>query len=210
MELKNDNGSLNSFYGISFEIQLDSTIFDPSTATFDYTGSIFGTTPGTDFLKIEYATASTISVGMTRYANAAINGNGLLCNISVKTQPTITGGNTSTIVKGYVEEANDATGVLFDINDDSTYAVAISLSNGISMLSEEQLSIYPNPVNKVLQLQTSVAINEVLVYDALGHFVFSIKQPKNNSIDVSKLSSGVYIAEIKTDNGIAKRRWVKE
>ena len=210
VELKNDNGSLNSFYGISFEIQLDSTIFDPSTATFDYTGSIFGTTPGTDFLKIEYATASTISVGMTRYANAAINGNGLLCNISVKTQPTITGGNTSTIVKGYVEEANDATGVLFDINDDSTYAVAISLSNGISMLSEEQLSIYPNPVNKVLQLQTSVAINEVLVYDALGHFVFSIKQPKNNSIDVSKLSSGVYIAEIKTDNGIAKRRWVKE
>lgn len=210
VELKSVNGALNSFYGISFNILLDSTIFDPSTATFDYTGSIFGASPGSDFLKIEYVTPSLISIGMTRYANAAINGNGLLCNIRVKTQSSVPNNSSSTIVSTYVDEANDALGVLFDINDDSTYAVAISLNNGINELTDEQLEIYPNPVSKTLHIETKVSINEVLIFDALGNLVNTVGQPKSNNIDVSRLSSGVYIAEIKTDNGIAKRRWVKE
>jgi hypothetical protein len=72
------------------------------------------------------------------------------------------------------------------------------------------LVLYPNPVSKTLYIDTKETINEVMLFDALGHLVFTVSQPKNNNIDVSRLSSGVYIAKIKTDNGIAKRRWVKE
>jgi len=210
VELKNDNGSLNSFYGISFNIIIDSTVYDPYSAVFNYTGSIFGTNAGTDFLKIEYVTPTTISVGMTRYANAAINGNGLLCNIQLKTLSTLPLNKSFTNIRTMVEEANNAVGSTLQIKDDSIYTVAISQPNGLYDLSNEQLYIYPNPVDHLLQLHAKELIGEVRIYDALGKFIFNINQPKNNGIDVSKLSSGVYIAEIKTENGTAIRKWVKE
>jgi hypothetical protein len=209
VELKDDNGTLNSFYGISFQIHIDSSVFDASSVTFDYTGSIFGTNSGNDFLKIEYTNPSTISVGMTRYANAAINGNGVLCNIQIKTQQTLPNSITSTTIRTLVDESNNELGNLYNISD-SAYIIPITLNNGIYELSEQQIKLYPNPVSKTLHIETNERINEVMLFDALGHLVFTVSQPKNNNIDVSRLSSGVYIAEIKTENGIAKRRWVKE
>ena len=209
VELKDDNGTLNSFYGISFQIHIDSTVFDASSVTFDYTGSIFGTNSGNDFLKIEYTNPSTISVGMTRYANAAINGNGVLCNIQIKTQQTLPNSITSTTIRTLVDESNNELGNLYKISD-SAYIIPITLNNGIYELSEQQIKLYPNPVSKTLHIETNELINEVMLFDALGHLVFTVSQPKNNNVDVSRLSSGVYIAEIKTENGIAKRRWVKE
>jgi hypothetical protein len=105
VSLKNNNGGLDSLYGISFNLLLDSSVFDLNTATFDYTGSIFGNT-GTDFLNIEYATDTTISIGLTRYANAAIKGNGDLCRINLKTKSTISNTILNAKIATSIEAAN--------------------------------------------------------------------------------------------------------
>ena len=60
------------------------------------------------------------------------------------------------------------------------------------------LSIYPNPVKDVLNIEGNYTSVDVL--DILGNLVLSSKATKN--INVSSLADGIYILNIKTENGI--------
>ena len=64
------------------------------------------------------------------------------------------------------------------------------------------LSIYPNPVKDVLNIEGNYTSVDVL--DILGNLVLSSKATKN--INVSSLADGVYMLNIKTENGIASKK----
>lgn len=66
--------------------------------------------------------------------------------------------------------------------------------------------IYPNPVVDNMTI-TGSAINEVVVYNAVGKRVFSTKQ---NKINFSKFPKGNYVIEIKSDDGTFYRKAMKE
>lgn len=68
----------------------------------------------------------------------------------------------------------------------------------------------PNPSSSAITISTNgVAIESIGIYNTAGQLLLLNKQPLNNTIDISSLSSGVYIAEIKTKEGSAMKRWVK-
>lgn len=72
------------------------------------------------------------------------------------------------------------------------------------------ISIYPNPASNILFIKTSGApITEVNIYTTTGQKISSNTLNANLSFDVSKLSAGVYIAEIKTKTAATMKRWVK-
>lgn len=77
---------------------------------------------------------------------------------------------------------------------------------GAGVLSTEQFSpevfsVYPNPVKDVLNINSKVAVNKVVVYDILGKTVLQ-ENPETISptIDMSNLPSGAYMVKIIIDN----------
>jgi hypothetical protein len=75
--------------------------------------------------------------------------------------------------------------------------------------NDYSIEIYPNPASDQLFIETSgIPVIEINIYNITGSLVSNIRQPLNR-IDVSQLAEGVYIAEMKTKEASARRRWVK-
>jgi hypothetical protein len=82
---------------------------------------------------------------------------------------------------------------------------------GIESNRNENLSVYPNPVNSVLSVQSSKAdIIEIQIVDLSGSVMeCTIVNANQNTIDVSALSRGIYFVKIRTTNGNTVVRFVK-
>lgn len=85
-----------------------------------------------------------------------------------------------------------------------------SESASIKNKSVAQLSVYPNPVQDVLMIQTANAqeIQAVFIYNLSGQLIYS-EDTFIDRINTSELKSGIYYIEIKTANGTAMEKFVK-
>jgi len=83
-----------------------------------------------------------------------------------------------------------------DFNGDTEYSNVVSLQyirNGVS--------VYPNPVNEQLYLQTDYdTIQQIVIYDSTGRQITQIINPER-SIDVSAFLEGVYMIKMTLDGG---------
>jgi beta-glucanase (GH16 family) len=61
-------------------------------------------------------------------------------------------------------------------------------------------SIYPNPSNNSVTIETSLSIKEKLIYDLNGKLVKTISDD-SKEIYISELSKGIYILKIRAENG---------
>ena len=75
---------------------------------------------------------------------------------------------------------------------------------------KNNFSFYPNPVNNVLNIsvKNEMTINNLSITDLNGRVVSS-SSSVINSIDVSDLSSGVYLISIETNEGKGTAKFVK-
>ncbi|MDR2205143.1 MAG: T9SS type A sorting domain-containing protein [Flavobacteriaceae bacterium] len=71
----------------------------------------------------------------------------------------------------------------------------------------DEISLFPNPVTAVLNIETSLKIERINVYDASGKVV-KTAQNVGKTIDISRLQNGVYHLEIFTDKGKVFRKIV--
>lgn len=72
-------------------------------------------------------------------------------------------------------------------------------------------SVYPNPATNQLFTQTGgIKVEQVNIYNAAGSLEMTVSSPADNgSLSIGNLSNGVYIAEIKTEQAIVRKRFVK-
>lgn len=77
--------------------------------------------------------------------------------------------------------------------------VSIILDNKASVDDNSKLnfSVYPNPAKDILYFKSLNTIVGADIYDITGKQVFKSKKIYNNSIDVSKLKSGIYVLRLK-------------
>ena len=202
----NNTGGLNGLYGISVNLLFDNTIFDLSTASIDYTGSIFGTA-GTDCLVINHTSSSMESVGLTRYANAAINGQGLLFKVTMQTRFPFTSPLNQTLVSSYVEAANNQNGDPLVIQDAPVTNIIITNNLGVNTIKSNEFVLYPNPANEVVNLVMGTNTTELnglklKVINVLGQTVEKMNI-QTTSMEISTRNwgaSGVYFVEITNEN----------
>ncbi|HEY6161686.1 MAG TPA: kelch repeat-containing protein [Bacteroidia bacterium] len=111
------------------------------------------------------------------------------------------------------------------------YSVEITGNNGCTAMSdpypfnsvgvketgnEDLLSVFPNPGNGIFTLQFSYAQtgNDLFVYDELGEIVFHKAADKGpgetQAIDLSSSPKGIYLLEIRNDNGKYLRKIIVE
>ena len=88
---------------------------------------------------------------------------------------------------------------------ESNFNLNTCLSLSTDNLLNNNITIYPNPVKDLININTSLTILEVEIYDVLGKRLNYIKV-NNRKIDVSGVNSGVYILKIKTEIGIILKK----
>lgn len=72
----------------------------------------------------------------------------------------------------------------------------------------QDISIYPNPVQNILNIQLEESIEKVEFYSFLGRIVL---ESNRSEINISSLSSGIYLLKVYTENGkVGVKRFVKQ
>lgn len=102
---------------------------------------------------------------------------------------------------------------LYELNKTADRAAELYNSTKSSHLLDrakpDGISLYPNPAISTIHISQQSAIEQINIYNVLGHLVFS---QKNNSstadIDISRLADGNYIVEIVNTDGRTSHRLV--
>ncbi|MBH1958573.1 MAG: T9SS type A sorting domain-containing protein [Flavobacteriia bacterium] len=72
---------------------------------------------------------------------------------------------------------------------------------GVNDTETEKISIYPNPVKDFLYISTKKQIKDISILSISGQKLLSFAQPKNQQVNVSSLSPGTYLVNVKLENG---------
>ncbi|MCB0447075.1 MAG: VCBS repeat-containing protein [Gelidibacter sp.] len=75
----------------------------------------------------------------------------------------------------------------------------------------QSIVIYPNPVDEVLEISSTVNLNDKIatVFDVNGKRVLNEKM-EGNTLDVSKLQSGVYFLRLESEGKSIKKKFIKK
>ncbi|MDR2204758.1 MAG: T9SS type A sorting domain-containing protein [Flavobacteriaceae bacterium] len=71
----------------------------------------------------------------------------------------------------------------------------------------DDITLFPNPATTILNIETSLKIERINVYDVSGKLVKTAQNAGKN-IDVSRLQNGVYHLEIFTDRGKLFKKFI--
>jgi len=81
--------------------------------------------------------------------------------------------------------------------DDVIYSDLLDVND----FSADSFSVYPNPVQDVLNIKSAVSVDKVVVYDILGKVVLQENPGKiSPAINMSNLSSGAYMVNVTIGN----------
>ena len=86
-------------------------------------------------------------------------------------------------------------------------------ANNISSVTPEETetNVYPNPVKSSLYINSKDQIKSIKILSMNGVIIKTISMKSGSqSVDLSKLSKGIYIAEIITDKGSTQKKIVKQ
>jgi hypothetical protein len=124
------------------------------------------------------------------------------------------------VVAGFITQlpGQDLWVVKFDSNGcyDPTYGGCVV---GVSELSDVsfQLSVWPNPAQDVLNIETDSPIESIAVFNQLGNETLFMDtersrsdQRVNQQIDISSFKSGLYFLVVKTDKGVETKKVIKQ
>ncbi len=97
-------------------------------------------------------------------------------------------------------------------NDTAWTTIEVINSVGIDELNTNLVSIYPNPTNEVLnvKLNNETSSGTILIYDTRGRLVISKTINQTNTIiDVTDLVNGYYVIEVKNNQNIIHKNFIK-
>lgn len=91
---------------------------------------------------------------------------------------------------------------------DSIFAISVSvLDQHQDDINELSIKLFPNPVHSILHIGETGLLSEVNIYSLSGQKVFS--DYNMSSLDVSDLTTGIYILEARTEDGVVREKFIK-
>lgn len=133
----------------------------------------------------------------------AAGNNGGYVSFKIKTKSTLNIGDSF----------SNTAKIYFDYNAPivtNTYITTVQnvLSTSEMVSKNNEVSIYPNPVKEVLNIQSKNEIVKAEIYDASGR-ILSSASVKGNSMNVSELAKGNYIIKLSTKNKTFVQKFIK-
>ncbi len=149
------------------------------------------------------------------------NVNKIIVNNNSLTSLKVNNGNNASISNSNFDARNN--NLTSIVVDDATFSTAnwtnidagtTFISGTLSVESEvlaSMIKIYPNPfVEHInIKLDKGIVIKRISLKDTNGKSISSFPVNNTSQIDVSNLSSGMYLLIIETDKGIASKKIVK-
>lgn len=75
---------------------------------------------------------------------------------------------------------------------------------------DNSITLYPNPANSEINIQSDNKINSIEIFNSLGQKVYQEKtKSKERKIDINSLAKGVYIIGANTEKGYIKKKLIK-
>ena len=93
--------------------------------------------------------------------------------------------------------ATSVDGGLFD-----KCVVTVEIVSGVDQVNAVDFSVYPNPSNNVLQINTSNEIDQVSIFNLAGMNLYT-KKTSTNTVNVSSLPNGIYLIRVATKQGLS-------
>ncbi|CAM1349109.1 InlB B-repeat-containing protein [Tenacibaculum halocynthiae] len=145
-------------------------------------------------------------------------------NGTVTTNPNVTGGYvdgtnvtlTATPESGWKFDgwSGDASGTTnqITVTMNANKSITATFSQVTAGIEDEKklkdFAVYPNPVETILRLQLNEQVKEITIYSIQGR---EVKTSKEREINISDLSSGIYLIKVQTDNDkIGIKKFVKK
>ena len=120
-------------------------------------------------------------------------------------------GNNPNLICIFVDDAAWSAANWSYIDLASTFVETQADCDALSLNEEiinQSISLYPNPANDIITIQSDSTITSIILYDVLGKLV---NQYFANEIDISNLSKGMYFFQITTETGaIANIKLLKD
>lgn len=144
-----------------------------------------------------------------------------LGNIDLNSYATTYGSKPANYIKNSNKKWKFTLNIKYSCNNIYTYTCWLYYNNtgcriansGFSdeaqgILSENLLTLFPNPTNSDVEIKTNETIKSISIFDING------KETKteitNNKIDLRYLAAGIYTLKIYTNNGISTKKIIKQ
>ena len=133
--------------------------------------------------------------------NPPVGGHGDVL-FKIKTKPTLTAGSSVMNTAGIYFDYN------FPINTNMATTTFANLSNSI-FLKDDSISVFPNPTNSVVNINSKSEILTIELYDVQGRILETLVG-NNRKIDISDKTNGIYFLKITTEKGSKVERIIRE
>lgn len=92
-----------------------------------------------------------------------------------------------------------------------SYYVNLCHTNSINVTNNSLKNIiYPNPAHSCLYFDRRYKVSEVIIYNALGQRVLNQSPSKENIIDISMLTKGIYCIKVISSIGTINQKLIKQ
>ena len=206
---KLDNNGESWFSGMIYDFSLtvgDIFIFSPWQWISD--SSIYLTIIDIDTVEINNIKRRQFTMGMNdlgyevcKFIEGIGNNLGLLFDINMR---FVTGGGHGKLL--CYEYNGELQYMANDITSCSNPFVGL---DDIS-LDDNSITIYPNPTNSEVNISSENIINSIEIFNSLGQRVYySVVNSMEKTIDISSFTNGVYILGVNTENGVIRKKIIK-
>jgi len=135
------------------------------------------------------------------------------------TSTTLLGTYCGTTSPGIIEATSASGALTFEFHSDSSqtrdgWEALISCNNpaGIDDEAISKINLYPNPVTNQLNIETATQILSVSIFSINGSFILNknYEATEITTVDLTAISSGMYIAKVITHTGTYTSKFIKK
>lgn len=205
--------NINNINGVAFTVDFDNTLIEPNSIWLEYQNSFMDAGQNLHFQKPDFAN-SKLYTASTHTASNNVSGFGKIATLHYQILSSLA---TDEVLNIGVSQAyqSDASGTISPLTTGAGTLMAIGASVGIKENSfNGNILITPNPTNGLLNISfnTIPQNTKIEVYNSIGALVLSETMiNKNNTINISDLSSGIYFMKVLEGNKVvAVKKVVRE
>ncbi len=202
---------ISDFYGINFKIHYNPNLIDSDEIEFNLIENAW-IGYDDDFVTTLYVNdevSGTLDVSITRITHTTVSGYGQIGKLDIVIEDNVVDFIQDTLVLEIDDIMMVSDNLVASPITETKHEIAIDSTVTTNEVSEQNINIYPNPVNNILSIQhNDLVIRKIECFDSLGKLRLLDTKTSNHStnVDLSAFQSGVYFLKIYTLTGIVSRK----
>lgn len=204
---------INNINGVAFTVDFDHTLIEPNSIWIEYQNSFIDASQNLHFRKLDF-TNSKLFTASTHTVSNNVSGFGKIATLHYQILSSLTTDQVLNIGLSQANQSN-ASGNITPLTTGTGTLMALVASVGIQENSfGSNILVSPNPTTGLLNISfnTIPQNTKIELYNSIGALVLTETMTnKNNTINASELSSGIYFMKVVGNNKVvAVKKVVRE